>query len=328
MRFPARPPFVPLPHGNVGEAMKGSIAPIAAAAVIVLGSLSPADAAGQPGAVDTSLSDAEMDRRIDFIERQLDASKLHAQIWYWSWMTINVGATVGLSVGSALTDDGDTRASFIPQAVLAALGVADLTVFRPLEARFGAEPIENLPQDTRAQRLAKLERAEALLRGNAERAKRAQVVAAASCELRSQRRRGRGHLCHRHDQRCPDLVRLGLGGRRDLHLERARRPGARLAGLSALQDARLGVDRPPPLGGTGRRPHRPQATVVAPEPTGCTYLELAARCGALPGRLIAAYRGLRRTRSDAGRLNGRCRRAAARLLADRRREPSWRKVAY
>jgi hypothetical protein len=151
--------------------MKGVIAHYLAMAVIALGWLPIADAAEQPrSAADATLSDAEIDRRLDFIERRLDASKLHAQIWYWSWMTLNVGATVGLSVGSALTDEGDTRASFIPQAVLAALGVADLTVIRPLEARFGAEPIQGLPQNSRAQRLIKLDRAEALLRGNAERA--------------------------------------------------------------------------------------------------------------------------------------------------------------
>jgi hypothetical protein len=141
-----------------------------AAANIAQGWMPHAHAAGQPGAPDARLSDAEIARRTDFIERRLDASELHAQVWYWSWMTINVGGMVGLSVASALTDDGDTRASYIPQAVLAALGVADLTVLRPLEARLGAEPILGLPEATQAQRLEKLERAEALLRANAERA--------------------------------------------------------------------------------------------------------------------------------------------------------------
>lgn len=141
-----------------------------AAAIAILAWLPLAIAAEQPDGADSTLSDAEIERRIDFIEQRLDASQRHARIWYWSWMTVNAGATVGLSVGSALTDDGDTRASYIPQAVLAALGVADLTVFRPLEARFGAEPIRGLPDATRAQRLEKLERAEALLRANAERA--------------------------------------------------------------------------------------------------------------------------------------------------------------
>jgi hypothetical protein len=143
---------------------------IAGTAVAAIAWLPLAGAAERPGTDRTTLSDVEIERRLDFIEQRLDASKRHAQVWYWSWMTVNLGATVGLSVGSALTEDGDTRASFIPQAVLAALGVADLTVFRPLEARFGAEPIRGLPDATHAQRLEKLERAEALLRSNAARA--------------------------------------------------------------------------------------------------------------------------------------------------------------
>jgi hypothetical protein len=150
--------------------MRSVIAVIAATAVVAIAWLPRADAAEQPDAARTSLSDAEIERRLDFIEQRLDASKRHAQIWYWSWLTINGGATVALSVASAIADDADDRAAYIPQAALAALGVADLTVIRPLQARFGAEPIRRLPDATRAQRLHKLERAEALLRGNAERA--------------------------------------------------------------------------------------------------------------------------------------------------------------
>jgi hypothetical protein len=146
------------------------IARIAGTAIAAVAWLPLANAAEQPAADRAYPSDVEIERRLDFIEERLDASQRHAQIWYWSWMTVNLGATVGLSVGSALTENGATRASFIPQAVLAALGVADLTVLRPLQARFGAEPIQGLPAATRAQRLDKLERAEALLRSNAARA--------------------------------------------------------------------------------------------------------------------------------------------------------------
>ena len=150
--------------------MRSLIAPIAAAAVLAGSSPLPANAAERSGPAGTSVSDAELERRLEFIGQRLDASKRHAELWYWSWMTINVGATVGLSVASAVADDGEDRATYIPQAALAALGIADLTVFRPLEARFGAEPIRGLPDGTRALRLHKLELAEALLRSNARRA--------------------------------------------------------------------------------------------------------------------------------------------------------------
>ena len=94
---------------------------------------------------------------------------LHAQIWYWSWMTVFAGSTVGLSVGAATTDHGADRANYISQAVLSASGVGDL-LFRPFEARFGADPIRGLPETTAEERRRKLERAEGLLRANAARA--------------------------------------------------------------------------------------------------------------------------------------------------------------
>jgi hypothetical protein len=150
--------------------MRSLIVQIVAAAIVASSPLPPAHAADRSGAADAFVSDAEIGRRLGFIEQRLDASKRRAQIWYWSWLAINGGATIGLSVASAIADDADDRASYMPQAVLAALGVADLTVIRPLQARFGAEPVRSLPDATRAERAAKLERAEALVRGNAERA--------------------------------------------------------------------------------------------------------------------------------------------------------------
>lgn len=117
----------------------------------------------------TRLSDAVIEKRIRFIEKRLDAHKQHAQIWYWSWMAVNAGATVGLSIAAGVTDETADRVDFTSQAVLAAFGVADL-LLRPLEARYGADPIRCMPEATRNQKLAKLQAAEELLYRNAERA--------------------------------------------------------------------------------------------------------------------------------------------------------------
>ncbi len=115
------------------------------------------------------LSEAEIERRTCFIEERLAAHKRHAQIWYWAWMGVNSGATVGLSIAAAVTDETPDRVDFISQAVLAAMGVADL-IFRPLEARYGADPVRYMPDVTREQKVAKLRTAEDLLYRNAERA--------------------------------------------------------------------------------------------------------------------------------------------------------------
>lgn len=115
------------------------------------------------------LPNAVIEDRIRFIETKLEAQKRHGEIWYWSWMVINSAAAVGLSVAAGVTDDTADRVDFGSQAGLAALGVADL-LFRPLEARYGADPIRDLPESTRTEKLKKLAAAEALLKGNAKRA--------------------------------------------------------------------------------------------------------------------------------------------------------------
>jgi hypothetical protein len=143
----------------------------AAAVLLVLAgcAAAPADTAGLAAAPEPGLSDREVRERIAFIEERLDSHKLHAQAWYWGWMTIYTGSTVANSYGAATTDHGPNRAKNISQAVLSASGIGDL-LFRPLNARFGADPIRALPDATPEQRRQKLARAEALLRGNAERA--------------------------------------------------------------------------------------------------------------------------------------------------------------
>ena len=115
------------------------------------------------------LSGTEIEKRTRFIEERLAAHKQHAQIWYWSWMAVNCGATVGLGIAAGVADETPDRVDFISQAVLAALGVADLFL-RPLEARYGADPIRCMPVTTREQKVAKLQAAEDLLYRNAERA--------------------------------------------------------------------------------------------------------------------------------------------------------------
>ena len=115
------------------------------------------------------LPDTVIEKRIRFLEERLVAHKEHAQIWYWAWMAVNSGATVGLSIAAGVTDDTPDRVDFASQAGLAALGVADL-LFRPLEARYGADPIRSMPEATREQKLIKLQAAEDLLYRNAARA--------------------------------------------------------------------------------------------------------------------------------------------------------------
>ncbi len=123
----------------------------------------------QPVQAEPALTDSVIDQRIAFIVERLDASATHGQIWHWSWMTINAGSAIGLGIVAGLADHEDDAVNNAVQAGVAAIGVADL-VFRPLEARYGAAPIRVLPENTRAEKLAKLAAAEEQLKRNAARA--------------------------------------------------------------------------------------------------------------------------------------------------------------
>jgi hypothetical protein len=139
---------------------------IAWAAVLVSGPLHAAEPAPTDHA---SLSDAQIDQRIEFLEQRLDDSKTHGQIWFWSWLAINSGSMVGNGIVAGTRSEHDDQVNYATGAVLGAIGVADV-LLRPLEARYGADPIRGLPEATREQKLAKLRAAEDQLRRNAERA--------------------------------------------------------------------------------------------------------------------------------------------------------------
>ena len=62
---------------------------------IALLAASVAKAAEPAPAGHAGLDDAEISRRIRFLEQRLDDSRTHGQIWYWSWLTINGGSMVG-----------------------------------------------------------------------------------------------------------------------------------------------------------------------------------------------------------------------------------------
>ena len=135
---------------------------------IVLGALLSAVIA-LPAQAEPALTDSVIDQRLSFIVERLEARKTHGQIWHWSWMTINAGSAIGLGIAAGLADHEDDAVNNGVQAGVAAIGVADL-LFRPLEARYGAEPIRALPQGTKAEKLAKLKAAEEQLKRNAARA--------------------------------------------------------------------------------------------------------------------------------------------------------------
>jgi hypothetical protein len=142
---------------------------VAMALALLASTGQPAVAAGSQAAPEAGVPDSVVQERTRFIEERLDSHRLHANIWYWGWMTVFVGSTVYEGIGATTTDHGADRANYISQGVLSVGGIGDL-LFRPFDARFGAEPIRALPDATPEERRQQLARAEALLRANAVRA--------------------------------------------------------------------------------------------------------------------------------------------------------------
>lgn len=144
-----------------------AVAAFSLAALLAATSAAPAAEPLTP--VGTTASDSTLDKRLQFLEDRLEGSRLHGQIWYWSWMTVDSVSAVVLGVQAGLTDHEDDAVNNGVNAGLSVIGIGDL-LFRPLEARFGAEPIAGMPETTREQKIAKVRAAETLLHGNAQRA--------------------------------------------------------------------------------------------------------------------------------------------------------------
>ena len=119
-------------------------------------------AQGDPG-----LSDAVINQRLRFLEERLDDSKLHGQIWTYSWYAINGGTVVGSAISSAYVGH-DARVANIANGTKAAIGLTRM-ILDPVEAKYGADRIRTMPEGTRAEKLAKLQAAEEQLERNAER---------------------------------------------------------------------------------------------------------------------------------------------------------------
>lgn len=114
------------------------------------------------------LSDAEIDARVEFIARRLDASRWRGTWWNRGWWAADgVGIAIGVA-SAASTNDASERAAGIVTAALGAAGFVYQQAM-PMRVRHGADPIRALPARTRAEKLARLARAQELLEYDAER---------------------------------------------------------------------------------------------------------------------------------------------------------------
>lgn len=129
--------------------------------------LAPRAAAADTPRAAAPPSDAEVTRRIAFIQERLDRGTAAADRWWYGWYAGWTALTVGQAALAVGTTDAGLRADSAVGAVGSSLGVIPLGLF-PFPARFAAADLRALPASTPDERRRKLARAEGLLKTSAE----------------------------------------------------------------------------------------------------------------------------------------------------------------
>jgi hypothetical protein len=115
------------------------------------------------------LSDEQIERRTAFLTERLDERRLHAAAWKYGWLVVD-GAGGIAAAARAATEDGTDQVNQISQAGKGAIGVAYI-LLNPMPGTAGADPIREMPDATREDKLARLAAAEELLARAADRAR-------------------------------------------------------------------------------------------------------------------------------------------------------------
>jgi hypothetical protein len=148
----------------------------------VLAILSTAGAFAQQAA---SIPDDQVRERLSFVEKALDAGRPRARTWWYGWIAAYSAGTA-VQWGLSLSHWNDTKPADDPNAprvhdrtfaqdmlvggATTALGVGGLLI-DPFLPAAGSGDLKNLPESTAGERLAKLSKAEDLLRRCAQREK-------------------------------------------------------------------------------------------------------------------------------------------------------------
>jgi hypothetical protein len=115
----------------------------------------------------SSLSDAEIDERQQYLEHRLDDGRLYASLWWKGWTGFYALGVGVQSTRAAIESEDGKQADLVVSAVKALGGTINL-LRHPLAWTDGADPVRELPNATREDRLARLAFAEQTLRANAE----------------------------------------------------------------------------------------------------------------------------------------------------------------
>ena len=116
------------------------------------------------------LSEADMERRMAFIEERLNEGRTHARYWQYGWSGFFAASAAFQGYKAIESDSSDNEVNHAVGAVKSAAGLT-LMLLRPIPAAKGAAPLQDMPATTRDQKEARLEAARDMLNTNARRAR-------------------------------------------------------------------------------------------------------------------------------------------------------------
>ena len=115
----------------------------------------------------SNLTDTEIYRKTDFIQKSMDNEKLYSQIWWYGWIAMSSGEVLyGLSAGLA-SKNVATRVTEQVSAVQSGLGLLGL-ILMPQRTAYSGSKMASLSTDTEQERMEKLSYGEKQLESTAQ----------------------------------------------------------------------------------------------------------------------------------------------------------------
>ena len=116
-----------------------------------------------------SLNDEEIDARLRFLDSRLQELKKPSSSWQYGWTSFYAVSGVAQFYKAIDENDSDDEVKYFVGAAKSA-GALAMQLLKPLPVVAGMNAYEKMPSDAREQKLARLEKAESLLRHQAIRA--------------------------------------------------------------------------------------------------------------------------------------------------------------
>jgi hypothetical protein len=115
--------------------------------VVAVGIVAMASAARPAYADDAPIGLRPSGELAEQIQQELDQEARHARLWWYGWMTINGGFTVGQGIAAGLSGDRGSRADLGVGAATSFLGVIGMLISRLPEIDAAANTLRAMPFD-------------------------------------------------------------------------------------------------------------------------------------------------------------------------------------